>query len=151
MICNLTFFHCPGDVASSCPAPRSWSPHTILVQDPNELLVGAVNKSSTYECLQHCKQTATDTCLRYHDGKCTCLPGFVQRKYIANGVEETEKFVTKEAYTIDERKKVLYSRCMFSDLLVLTELTRSLIFQYLHSTIKRNLFLTLGGGLTLHN
>ena len=100
-------------MSSICPAPRSWSPHTILVQDPDELLVDAVSKSSTFECFQHCKLTATDTCLRYREGMCNCLPGFVQRKYIVDGVEEAEKFVTKEAYTIEERE--------FSDLQVFTE------------------------------
>ena len=93
-------------VSSSCPTPRSWSPHTILVQDPDELLVDAVSKSSTNECLQHCKQTATDTCLRYREGMCNCLPGFVQRKYYVNGVEDAENFVIKEAYTIEERKNL---------------------------------------------
>ena len=104
---HLQFLPYPGGVVSICPAPRSWSPHTILVQDPDELLVDAVSKSSTNECLQHCKQTATDTCLRYREGMCNCLPGFVQRKYYVNGVEEAENFVTKEAYTIEERKNLL--------------------------------------------
>ena len=99
-------FPYPGGVVSTCPGPRSWSTHTILVQDPDELLVDAVSKSSTNECLQHCKLTATDTCLRYREGMCNCLPGFVQRKYFVNTVEEAEKFVTKEAYTIEERKNL---------------------------------------------
>ena len=103
---HLYFFPDPRGFVKICPGPRSWSPHTILVQDPDELLVDAVSKSSTNECLHHCKQTATDTCLRYREEMCNCLPGFVQRKYYVNGEEEAEKFVTKEAYTTEERKNL---------------------------------------------